>query len=368
MKQSNRWRHWLTLPLATLSITLSSCDQTTPDTNEPEESSAALQSQLFLELPSSCPTPDGMTLDAAGNLILTCPNYADTSKPALIVKIDQERKLSVLAECPILEKTGRAAPMGIDAGPDGSLYVADNQGWLGTPEGKNEGRILKLKFSDGKLINHEVIAHGMSHPNGIKYHKGHLYVTQSLLPKVGGDKLTSAVYRFKATDRNIKVNNDLSDPSLLQSFLTHNLDCQYGLDGLVFDKQGHLYVGNFGDGTLHKITFKEDDSVDQVSLFAKGPEMRTIDGICIDANSNIYVADFSANRVTKVRPDGSLSIVAEHDDCDGAQGGLDQPGEPIVFGDQLVVSCFDMVTGPDKVNTQHDKPHTLASIPMESIK
>ncbi len=32
----------------------------------------------------------------------------------------------------------------------------------------------------------------------------------------------------------------------------------------------------------------------------------------------------------------------------------------------LIVSCFDMVTGPDKVNTGHDKPYTMAVIPMDN--
>ena len=32
---------------------------------------------------------------------------------------------------------------------------------------------------------------------------------------------------------------------------------------------------------------------------------------------------------------------------------------------QVIVSCFDLVTGPDKVNTKHDKPFTLAKLSLE---
>ena len=39
--------------------------------------------------------------------------------------------------------------------------------------------------------------------------------------------------------------------------------------------------------------------------------------------------------------------------------GLDQPGEPIVWDGKLIVSCFDLVTGPDKVNMKHEMPATL---------
>ena len=44
--------------------------------------------------------------------------------------------------------------------------------------------------------------------------------------------------------------------------------CQYGVDGIVFDHDGNLYVGNFGDGVVHKITFNPDGSVkeNQVGL------------------------------------------------------------------------------------------------------
>ena len=43
----------------------------------------------------------------------------------------------------------------------------------------------------------------------------------------------------------------------------------------------------------------------------------------------------------------------------------DQPGEPIIFGNRLVVTNFDVVTGPDKVNTAHDKPYTISVIELD---
>lgn len=324
------------------------------------------ESSLLMTLPDSCPTPDGMAMDRWGNIILACPNYGDMTKPAVFMKIDKQNRVSLYAECPILAKTGRACPMGIDFGPDGGLYVCDNQGWPGTPEGENEGRILKLTIANGLVLKTEIVAYGMSHPNGIKVHEGQLYVTQSLLPKIESKQLVSAVYRFNVTDRNIKVNNDASDPTLLIQFKTFNMDCQYGLDGLSFDSQGNLFVGNFGDGTLHKITFEADGNVASCDVFAKSRHMRTTDGICMDADDNIYVADFSENAVCKVTPKGKVIVLARSADCDGSMGGLDQPGEPIVRGNELVVSCFDMVTGPDKVNTAHDKPYTLAVISLDN--
>jgi len=344
-------------------------DATKPDTAAKPDATARLQpvteAKLFLELPDACPTPDGMTMDKDGNIILACPNYGDMSKPAVFMKIDTSNNVSQYAVCPILEKTGRACPMGVDMAPDGDIYVADNQGWPGKPEGENEGRILKLKVEDGKVTNCEVIAHGMSHPNAVKYYGGKVYVTQSLLPKIESDQLVSGVYRFDETERNVKVNNDETDKSLLVQFKTLNMDCQYGLDGMCFDSKGNMFVGNFGDGSLHKVTFDADGNVASSELFVKSPHMRTTDGICMDAQDNIYVADFSENAVCKVTPDGKVTVLARSPDCDGSKGGLDQPGEPIVRGKQLIVSNFDMVTGPDKVNTKHDKPYTMSVIALD---
>jgi hypothetical protein len=92
--------------------------------------------------------------------------------------------------------------------------------------------------------------------------------------------------------------------------------------------------------------------------------MRTTDGICIDRHDNIYVADFSNNAVCKVDRRGQITVLAQSPDCDGSDGGLDQPGEPILWDGKLVVTCFDMVTGADKVNTKHDRPYTIAYLDL----
>ena len=322
---------------------------------------ASAKSKLLVELPDICPTPDGMAIDSQGNIIIACPNYADQSHPAVLMKIDKDNEVRLYARVPRHPETGVACPMGIEFGPDGDLYVCDNQGWV---EANDKGRILRLRIRNGQVVKTTVVADGMAHPNGIRVHKGKLYVTQSMMPKVKTEQLTSAVYRFDVNDENIKVNNTLNDKNLLISFKTLNMDCQYGLDGIVFDSKGNLFVGNFGDGSIHKITFDANGNVKSDSIHAKDSCMRTTDGICVDANDNIYVADFSENAVCKVTPDGNVSVLARSPDCDGSKGGLDQPGEPIVWGGKLVVTCFDKVTGPDKTNTGHDKPYTIAYIDL----
>ncbi len=161
------------------------------------------------------------------------------------------------------------------------------------------------------------------------------------------------------------MNNTLADKNLLTTIKTLNLDCQYGADGLVFDSHGNLYVGNFGDAVVHKITFDAAGNVTANVRWAKDEGMKSIDGICVDDQDNIYVADFSNNAICIVSPEGKVRILAKSPDCDGSQGGLDQPGEPLVRGNELIVSNFDMVTGPDKLNSGHDYPYTLSVIKLD---
>ena len=337
----------------------------------------------FAVFPNTCTTPDGMAVDAKGRLVIAAPNFNDTTKPAAIFRINEPGGEPYLwVHVPPLAKTGLAAPMGICFGPEGELYVCDNQGWSGSEKGANEGRLLRLDFKDDKLARCAVIARGMEHPNGVKFHNGMLYVTQSSLSKIKdpSGKLVSGVYRFKPTDRDIAVKNTREDTQLILTLVTQNPFCQYGLDGIVFDAKGDLLLGNFGDGTVHRVTFDAAGNVASCKVFAKTDfdysdpskkdflsratktKMRTTDGMCMDDAGNIYVADFSNNAIAKVSPSGTVSVIRQDADGNGMNGGLNQPGEPIIWKGRLVVSNFDAVIGPDKVNTKKDIPCSLSEV------
>lgn len=328
---------------------------------------AMQKSELFMELPDNCPTPDGMAIAPNGDLILACPNFADLSKPACLMRITKDGKIDKWLDVPVLPETGWAAPMGITFDDEGNLFICDNQGWSGAPKAQNKGRLLCLKLKDGRLDETIVVASGMEHPNGVRFRDGKLYVTQSSLSSIQDPSglLVSGIYCFDKNDKNIKVTNTRADKNLITTVITKNKDVQYGLDGIVFDKEGNLYVGNFGDGTIHRITMDANGSVTGNEIWAQDPsQLRTTDGMCIDDDGNIWVADFSENAVARIDKNGRIQRIAQSPDGDGSDGGLDQPGEPIVWNGQVIVSCFDIVTGPDKVNTGHDKPFTLAKLQL----
>lgn len=325
------------------------------------------QSELFAALPSYVATPDGMAIDAEGNLILACPNYADQSLPGCILKISKEKEIQKLCDLPTHPETGLGSPMGIAFGPDGSLYVCDNQGWPGRPELAEKGRILRLFFKDGKLDSYFTVANGMEHPNGMRIKDGFLYVTQSTMNKVKDPSglLVSAVYRFALEDREIEVTNTLADPNIFTTFLTHNKEDQYGVDGIEFDKNGDLLVGNFGDGTVYRVVIGENGEVISNTPWASAPGVLvSTDGMIMDEKGDLYIADFCGNAIVIVHPDATVERLAESPDCTGLEGGLDQPGEPILWNGRLIASCFDLVTGGDNVNTGHELPATLAEIKL----
>lgn len=325
-------------------------------------------STLFMELPEICPTPDGMAIAPDGNLIVACPNFANPAMPACLMRITPDKQISKWIDVPVLAETGVACPMGIAFNEKGELYICDNQGWSGSEQGRGKGRLLKLVFdSQGMLQETITVACQMEHPNGVRVRNGKVYVTQSLLSAIPSDCLVSGVYCFNEGDCGIAITNTLEDKNLLVTVTTRNPQVQYGLDGIVFDKAGNLYVGNFGDGAIHKIVLDEEGKVVSNTVWAQdSTQLTTTDGMCMDEEGNMYVADFSVNAIARITPDGKVARIAQSSDCDGSNGGLDQPGEPIVWNGKLIVSCFDIVTGPDKVNAGHDKPYTLAQLELEN--
>jgi len=309
-----------------------------------------------------------MAVDRHGNLVLSCPNYAEDDMSGCVVRIDREGNVKKWFDVPVHPETGVARNMGIAFDEEWNVYLCDNQGWSEREDLLFKGRILKVTVDEeDNILKTTVVADHMEHPNGIRIRDGFMYVTQSYLHPVKrpDGRLVSCVYRFGLEEERIHITNTLEDRHIFATFITQNPDCQYGADGIAFDRVGNLYVGNFGDGTVYRITFREDGSLKENKVFARNPaELQSTDGMFFDEEGNLYIADFCANAIAKVAPDGSVERIAQSPDCTGVDGGLDQPGEPIVWEGKIIASCFDLVTGPDKVNKKHEMPATLVELSL----
>lgn len=323
---------------------------------------------LFALLPDYVCTPDGMAIDSNGDLILSCPNYAQDDMSGCMVRIDKDHNISKWFDVPVHPETGIARNMGIEFDSEGFLYICDNQGWKKDPALQFKGRVLKIKASpSGEILFCTVVADQMEHPNGIRIRGNYMYVTQSKMTRVPDEKgrMISAVYRFALDDHDIHVQNTLEDEHLFATFITQNLGGRYGADGIAFNSKGELFVGNFGDGEIYKLTFNEDGSLKENVPFARDPqELTSTDGMIFDEHDNLYIADFRVNAIVKMTPDGKLQRLAQSPDTDGFHGELDQPGEPIIWQGKLIASCFDLSVGPGKVNTAHEMPATMAQLEL----
>lgn len=331
-----------------------------------------INTKLFSLLPEAdVSTPDGMAIDSQDRLYLACPNFADTQKIGCIYRFEEMGKPEKWFELPPLDETGLVCPMGIAFDDEGDLFVIDNQSWLGSPELKDKGRILKLHIRDDKVVDVTTIASGMEHPNGMRIREGKIYITQSSLSKIkiSENKLVSGVYCFGVNDNDVKVTNTASDDNLIATFITHDPDCQYGVDGIEFDHNGDLLIGNFGDGAVYRLKFDIGGNVIENIIWAQDRnELQTTDGMVIDELGNLYIADFSANSIARVSKDGKVKRIAYSPDTNGFNGELDQPGEPAIWKGKIVVSCFDLVTDPDKVNTAHELPATVAYLDLREAQ
>ncbi len=324
--------------------------------------SGLLTPRIAVELPEKYNTPDGMVLAPDGNIILSCPNFNNPAYPAVMLRIDPQDRVSELIRLPVHPKTKRVGPLGVDIGPDGHLYIADNQSdWTETPS----SRLLRVVMKDGKAVRCETLVEGFVQSNAVSVHGGYVYVTETKL-KPDATPLVSGVYRFRLDEldpaKPIHLEPGGADPHLLVTIETKNPEWRVGANGMGFDAQGNLYFCNFGDAQIIKVTFNEKGEVASKTVFAEGQGMASTDGIKFDPKTgDIYVADFVGNAVHKVDGrTGKVTTLAKNGNTTGAGGALDRPSEVCLRGRRLYVSNIDLPLG----GNTYDPPHTISVIEL----
>ena len=323
------------------------------------------KSDLLLVLPEDlCNTPDAMTLLPDGNIILSVPNFNDLAQPSLLMKITPDNKAEKFYDLPKHPKTGKPfGPLGICAAPSGDLFVADFQ-----MTGDRQSRVVRIVIADGKPVDAVPVITGFTVSNAVIVRDGYLYVSETQIdPKAKPS--TSGVFRFKLDELDkgvVELKTPVTeDPHLIATIETYNEELPLGADGLAFDEQGNLYIGNFSDGTVHRLKFDEQGKVTSNEIFAEADFMKSADGLFRDPrDGKIYVADSKANAVQVVSPDGSVHTLAQNDETDGLDGGMDQPCEVLIRGNELIVSNMDWPV-PGCINKKYDKPGTLSVIKLQ---
>ena len=330
--------------------------------------SSAPKAELLVVLPDYCNTPDGMCLMPDNSIIVSIPNFNDETKPPLLMKITADGKAEKFYEFPtpypgLPAGIDRIGPMGISRAPSGDIYFAD---MMYMKDKNQKSRLWKLVLKGGKVDKMVLVASGFNVANGLAFSGGYCYITESVLEEES-HPLTSAVLRFRLDEENVTLKTPLkSDPHIITTFKSNNEDWRFGADGIEFDSKGNLFVGLFGDGIIHKVSFDKDGNVKSNVPFAKSPgKMINCDGMRRDSADNLYVADSAANAIQIIHPDGSVETLWQNDDVtDKRTGQLDQPCEALVRGNEIIVSNMDWPF-PKFKNTKHQLPATLSIIKLK---
>jgi sugar lactone lactonase YvrE len=316
--------------------------------------------KIALDLPDKYNTPDGMTVDAQNNIILSMPNFNDPNFPAVMLKISPDDKITELVTLTGAPGIGKAGPLGVTVGSDGNLYISDNPAF---GVNKHLARVLRVVMKDGKAEKVEVVVTGFINSNGIAAKGDWIYVCESKLdPNV--NPMPSGVYGFKISEldaaKPIALQPGGKDPHLAILFHTKNKEWAVGANGLGFDAEGNMLVCNFGDAQVIKAKMGPDGKAVSRKVLAEGQGMLSTDGLSIDkANGDIYIADFVGNALHKIDPKtGKVTTVAKNGITDGAGGALDRPSEPCVRGNKVYVSNIDLSLAGNK----YDKPHTVSVV------
>ncbi|MBM3860419.1 MAG: hypothetical protein FJ395_12305 [Verrucomicrobia bacterium] len=306
-----------------------------------------------IKLPEHCRNPDGMALGKDGCIYVAINNAGEDFKfkfPAKIVRITPRDKIEEVCELPKHPETGVASPLGICFGSDGNLYVSDNQMFATQKRGMS--RLLRVNMDGRNAKNVEVVATGLNMANGITAHGGAIYICDTTLDEES--PMTSGVYRFTLSELNAAHPARVTgkgDPRLIFTLKTRNANHKVGANGIAFDLRGNLYVCNFGDIEIWKLSLDAAGTVTSSSVFVKGGGLESVDGLQCDAQGNLWVADFLGNAIACIPTrTGQVNIIAKNTVSDGTYGELDAPSECIRRGNKVYVSNIDITYGPNKAD------------------
>ena len=363
----------LAVTLLMTAAVLVGCGAPTP---KPTDDMQAYKPELLVQLPEYCNNPDGLEITPDGKaVLLTIPNFVHKCKdgktpryPGLLMKLDHDGNASLYYPLPVSPRTGRCGPMAMRFGPDGNLYIADNQYFM---DKEAASRVIRVNHKDGKPVSTDIVVEGTNLSNAIAFRGREMFISDTFLDIPGEN--AGGVYRVTldeiaaAKDGCVQITPGGKDKHLIaktQTVPNHREDTA-GADGLTFDSKGNLYTDNFGDGKIYKISFNADGTVKENKVLISDPKLQSADGLFCDLRTDlIYLANSQDNSIVVITPEGKWWTLWENDDTDGADGGLDQPCEVFVNGDELWIVNFDFSFPGLKNQNDHDGVHTVSKIKL----
>ncbi|MEI7713259.1 MAG: PEP-CTERM sorting domain-containing protein [Rhodospirillales bacterium] len=207
--------------------------------------------------------PYALAFDSAGNLYASLPD-ASSPSTSQIEKIDNFGTSSVFATVPLAKSLAFNSA--------GTLFVSGVFGSAGIVD----------KITALGVVSAAVTANvAGTAPLGLAFSSaGALFIADSAAGRI-----------WKCTNPNACL------PSTFVTSLS-GLD-----DGMAFDSAGNLYVSNFTNNSISKIT-----SGGVVSTFASG--LSGPQGLAFDSAGNLFVANKNNNTIDEITPGGVVSVFA----------------------------------------------------------
>jgi sugar lactone lactonase YvrE len=132
-------------------------------------------------------------------------------------------------------------------------------------------------------------------------------------------------------------------------------------NGIVFDKQGTLYVADTARGAIWKLAINANGTAGQPALMTQSALLEGADGPAFDPQGNLWVAANERNAVVLVQPDGKVFDIQKND----SKGPLEFPTAVVFVGATAYVSNFDT---PRRDNLAADGKTSIDGIGASIIK
>jgi sugar lactone lactonase YvrE len=148
---------------------------------------------------------------------------------------------------------------------------------------------------------------------------------------------SATCFIIACTPKNIKPNTSATAPKGGDStVVADSLPSFYSPAGVAVDAAGNIYVADYGNNLIRKITsggivstFAGSGTQGQLNAIGNLASFNHPAGIAVDASGNVYVADAGNNLIRKITTVGAVSTLAGHD----TTGSVNGPGATASFFD-----------------------------------